>query len=339
MTEWQFSKVTGACQDVFRRLVVLGAKKLHVHKPGHQAIIPREAKREVDIIAMTDTRWTSFDLIFFDCDSTLSTIEGIDELAKLKGKEWRVGLLTQKAMDGDLDLAEVYGKRLAAIKPTRGQLKAIEERYWETLVPDAQAVIDALKFLGKQVFIISGGLAEPVRGFGMRLGVAPENIRAVELQYNQLSGDWWRYHDPSTQHRQAYLDYNQGPLTVTSGKPDIIRELAGDRHGRRLMVGDGSSDLATRHVVDLFVGFGGVVSREKVRQESDVFVASQSLAPILPLAAGARGYARTIGTAHQAVFEKGIRIALSSEVLLQRDDLRVAFDNSFSTFKGQHDDF
>jgi len=86
-----------------------------------------------------DTRWTSYDLIFFDCDSTLSTIEGIDELAKLKGKEQRVGLLTQKAMDGDLDLEEVYGKRLKAIRPTRGQLKAIEERYYETLVPDVQA--------------------------------------------------------------------------------------------------------------------------------------------------------------------------------------------------------
>jgi len=279
---------------------------------------------------MNHKRWTSFDLIFFDCDSTLSTIEGIDELAKLKGKEWRVGLLTQKAMDGDLDLREVYGKRLAAIKPTRGQLKAIEERYWETIVPDAQAVLNALRFLGKQIFIISGGLAEPVRGFGKRLGVPPENIRAVELEYNELSGDWWRYHDPQTQNRQQYLDYNQGPLTVTSGKPEIIKELAGARHGRRLMVGDGSSDLATRDVVDLFVGFGGVVAREKVRRDSDVFVASESLAPVLPLAAGANGYARVIGTEHQDVFEQGIRLALAPESMqIQPAELREAFEETF----------
>ena len=45
---------------------------------------------------MDETRWTSFDLIFFDCDSTLSAIEGIDELARFKGKEWRVGVLTEK---------------------------------------------------------------------------------------------------------------------------------------------------------------------------------------------------------------------------------------------------
>lgn len=277
-----------------------------------------------------NTRWTSFDLIFFDCDSTLSTIEGIDELAKLKGKEWRVGLLTQKAMDGDLDLEEVYGKRLQAIRPTRGQLKAIEERYWETIVPDVQAVLDALRFLGKDVFIISGGLAEPVRGFGKRLGVDPSHIRAVELEYNELAGEWWRYHEPQTQHGQTYLDYSEGPLTVTSGKPDIIRELAGNKYGRRLMVGDGSSDLATRSVVDLFVGFGGVVARDKVKSEADVFIYSTSIAPILPLAAGPAGYERVIGSPHQDVFDRGIALALGDAMNIREDDMRRTFEKVFT---------
>ncbi|MBC8098107.1 MAG: HAD-IB family phosphatase [Armatimonadetes bacterium] len=275
-------------------------------------------------------RWMSFDLIFFDCDSTLSTIEGIDELARLKGKEQRVGLLTQKAMDGELDLQEVYGKRLRAIRPTRGQLKAIEELYYETIVPDAQAVLDALRFLDKQVFIISGGLAEPVRGFGKRLGVAADHIRAVELEYNELAGDWWRYHDPQTQAGQTYLAYDEGPLTVSSGKPQIILELAAGKHGRRLMVGDGSSDLATKSVVDLFVGYGGVVAREKVQRESDVFVQTESLAPILPLAAGAAGYARVIGTPHQAVFERGLHLALHNEGVSIKSELaRQAFVQAF----------
>lgn len=268
-------------------------------------------------------------MVFFDCDSTLSSIEGIDELARFKGKEWRVSVLTQKAMDGELDLSEVYGKRLQAIRPTRGQLKAIEERYWETLVADAEAVLAALRFLGKTVFIISGGLAEPVRGFGKRLGVPPENIRAVELEYNALSGDWWRYYEPQSQHEQSYLDYDNGPLTVSSGKPAIVRELKGSRPGRTLMVGDGVSDLATRPVVDLFVGFGGVVARPRVRDEADAFIASASLAPILPIAAGTSGYARVIGTPHQAVYERGIRLALDGGLSLKTDDLRAAFTAAF----------
>ena len=177
---------------------------------------------------MLDSRWSAHDLIFFDCDSTLSTIEGIDELARLNGKEARVGLLTNKAMDGELDLADVYGKRLRAIKPTRAQLKAVEERYWQTAVEDAPEVITALHALGKQVFIISGGLIDAVRGFGRRLGVDPARIRAVELEYNELSGRWWDYAEPQAQQTQTYLDYDEGPLTISSGKSAIIAELARD---------------------------------------------------------------------------------------------------------------
>ena len=61
---------------------------------------------------MHSAGWPAYELVFFDCDSTLSSIEGIDELARSKGKAERVGLLTNKAMDGELDLADVYGKRL-----------------------------------------------------------------------------------------------------------------------------------------------------------------------------------------------------------------------------------
>lgn len=271
------------------------------------------------------TRWTTFDLIFFDCDSTLSTIEGIDELARLKGKEGRVGILTNKAMNGDLDLAEVYGKRLKAIRPTRGQLKAIEERYAETIVEDAQEVIDGLQFLQRQVFIISGGLVDAVKGFGRRLGVDLDHIRAVELEYNELSGEWWQYHEPQSQHQQTYLEYVEGPLTESSGKPDIITELSRGKYGRKLMIGDGTSDLATRDMVDLFIGYGGVVARDKVKNGSDVFIQCASLAPILPLAGGAGGYARVRNTPHQATYEKGIALVRAGEVLFKHPEQHEAF--------------
>ncbi|MBZ0299396.1 MAG: hypothetical protein K8J31_06640, partial [Anaerolineae bacterium] len=234
-----------------------------------------------------------------------------------------------KAMNGDLDLAQVYGKRLQAIRPTRGQLKAIEELYWEHIVPDAGAVLAALHYLEKTVFIISGGLAEPVRGFGKHLGVPPQNIRAVELEYNELAGDWWRYYEPRTQNTHTYLDYQVGPLTVSSGKPSMVQELAQGRPGRRLMIGDGMSDLVTRDVVDLFVGYGGVVARDKVRENAAAFIDSRSLAPVLPLAAGPSGYRRVIGTGHQAVFEKGIELALAGHLNLHPETLREDFEKAF----------
>ena len=279
---------------------------------------------------MVIPRLTGFDLIFFDCDSTLSTIEGIDELARLKGKEGRVGLLTNKAMDGELDLGEVYGKRLRAIKPTRAQLKAVEERYWESAVEDAQAVIAALHALGKHVFIISGGLIDAVKGFGRRLGVDPARIRAVELEYNELSGRWWDYSEPGAQQSQSYLDYDEGPLTVSSGKSVIISELAGALPGRRMMIGDGSSDLAAKSAVDLFVGYGGVVARDAVRAEADIFLRCASLSAILPLAAGRRGWRMLRGTAHEPVFRKGIQSAFEFDSLAFQDaSLQERFTNDF----------
>ncbi|HVO43610.1 MAG TPA: HAD-IB family phosphatase [Aggregatilineales bacterium] len=280
---------------------------------------------------MLSSRWASFDLIFFDCDSTLSTIEGVDELARLKGKEGRVALLTQKAMDGDLDLADVYGKRLKAIRPTRGQLAAIEQLYWDHMVPDAREVVAALQFLGKQVFIISGGLAGPVRGFGARLGVPPEHIRAVELEFNELSGDWWKYYDQSANTSQSYLAYEDGPLTISAGKPDIVTELAGDRWGRKLFVGDGMSDLRTRDKVDLFVGFGGVARRDKVETGSDVYVIASSLAPILPMAAGEAGIAALRGTPYEPTLDRGLALCRDSEsVAFRNNGLSLAFTATFA---------
>ena len=274
-------------------------------------------------------RWASFDLIFFDCDSTLSAIEGVDELARLKGKEGRVGLLTQKAMDGDLDLADVYGKRLRAIRPTRGQLAAIEQKYWDTLVPDAKEVIAALLLLGKHVFIISGGLAAPVRGFGKRLGVPSRNIRAVELEFNELSGDWWKYYDATAQTTQAYLAYEDSPLTVSAGKPDIVRELSANLWGRKLFVGDGVSDLRTRDSVDLFVGFGGVARREKVESGADVYVYSNSLAPILPMAVGQPGLVGLQDTPYQSTLERGLMMCQEPHsVGFRNQSLLAAFQTS-----------
>ncbi|MEM6282409.1 MAG: HAD-IB family phosphatase [Chloroflexota bacterium] len=269
-------------------------------------------------------------MIFFDCDSTLSTIEGIDELAKLAGKEDEIAELTNKAMDGELDLKDVYGERLKAIQPTKAQLKRVEERYWETTVPDAGAVIDALLYLGKRVFVISGGLAEPVRGFARRLGVPPERVRAVELEFNELSGEWWRYHDPAQLSGQKFMDYYEGPLTVSSGKPKVVEELADGLFGRRLFVGDGASDLATQENVDLFVGFGGVVARENVRIAAAAWLSAKTLAPILPLAAGPNGYARCVGTPHQKAFDKGISLARTTLFELRDDDTRRAYEEAFS---------
>lgn len=228
-------------------------------------------------------RWPHYDHIFFDCDSTLTAVEGIDVLAELVGKKRRVEVLTQAAMDGDLDLEEVYAKRLRAVNPTRRQIQDVRRSYKRHVVEDAARVISALQALGHEVYIISGGLAEPVQEFGIYLGVPRDHIRAVGVTYNRLSGQWWE-HDHYGDER--YLQYEEGALTVSDGKAQIVHELLKTRRGRALLVGDGSSDLLAGRAVDLFVGYGGVVSRPRVLAEAPAFIHTRSLAPLLPLAGG-----------------------------------------------------
>ena len=226
----------------------------------------------------------SYDEIFFDCDSTLSTIEGIDELARLKGVEDRIVALTNAAMNGLIPLQEVYAERLRLLRPTRADMHAIEQAYKRTLVPDARETIAALHKLGRCCFIVSGGLADAVMGFAEWLGIARKNVHAVGLSYNQLSGRWWDY--PSCAQGnldESYLMYDDGPLTKQHGKAEVIGN-ARTKGKTALLIGDGSSDLAAAGAVDLFCGFGGVVSRPVVANQSPAFIASASIAPVLLLA-------------------------------------------------------
>jgi len=228
-------------------------------------------------------RWPPFEHIFFDCDSTLTKVEGIDVLAEAMGKRQRVELLTQAAMEGMIGLEEVYAKRLRTLRPTRQQVLDIRHSYKRNIVEDTAIVVSALQSLGHKVYIISGGLAEPVEEFGVSLGIPREQIRAVGITYNELSGQWW---EKSEIDDIRYMTYADGALTISDGKAQIVRELLGTQRGRSLLIGDGMSDLLAGEAVDLFVGFGGVVSRPKVKEKAPVFIESASLAPLLGLAGG-----------------------------------------------------
>ncbi len=253
-------------------------------------------------------RWPHYEHVFFDCDSTLTTVEGIDVLADYAGKKWRVEVLTRAAMDGDLDLEEVYGKRLQAVKPTREQIRSIRQAYKKNVVEDATAVIQTLHTLGHQVYIISGGLAEPVEEFGIFLGVPKENIRAVGVAYNQLAGNWWDKNQPYTEGDVPYLTYEEGALTISNGKAQIVRELLAGKRGRSLLIGDGASDLLAGEAVDLFVGYGGIVARPRVAEQAPIFLHTSSLSPLLAIAAGPAAIRQLQNTADTAVFQKGLNL-------------------------------
>ena len=238
--------------------------------------------------------WPIFKNVIFDCDSTLSSIEGIDELARITGHEHAVAILTKKAMEGDIPLESVYGHRLTTTNPTQGQVNQIAKLYRDTVVPHAKEVIEALQTLGTEVFIVSGGLIEPVRDFGVWLGVPRDHVFAVGMEYDQLAGEWWRYWEQpgGCNPRAKYLVYEANPLTATKGKNRVIAaRIRKQFKGKTLLIGDGMSDLETLPELDLFIGFGGAVYREQVAKQAHIYIHKNSLASVLPIALGKYGNA------------------------------------------------
>jgi phosphoserine phosphatase len=250
---------------------------------------------------------SSFRIAFFDCDSTLTTIEGIDELARLKGQYEHIADLTRRAMDGEIKLEEVFATRLDLLRPTRADLRRIAQAYREMVVPDAKETLAALRFAGCEVYLVSGGLLPAVQEFARSLGLPGRNVRAVPIEFDQLSGKWWRYDldryggNPD----ERYLSLPPTPLIETQGKRTIIQDLSGTEK-RTLLVGDGITDLEARDAVKLFVGFGGVVVRERVAREAAVFIAAPRLAALVPLALSKEDAARLEGTEHAAVLQRGL---------------------------------
>jgi phosphoserine phosphatase len=207
-------------------------------------------------------------LICFDCDSTLSSIEGIDELARLRGPEVsaRVEALTRDAMEGTIRIEDVFGLRLDLIRPGRDEVAWLGRRYVETVEPTARATIAAQGEAGWTPVVISAGYRQAIEPLGAFLGL--KRIEAVELFF---AADG------------TYLAYDRDfPSTRTGGKLEVINRLRAELSPQKVvMVGDGASDLETRPGVDLFVGFGGFVARERLRREAAAFVHSLAAVPAL----------------------------------------------------------
>lgn len=198
-------------------------------------------------------------LIIFDCDSTLSSIEGIDELARAKGPEVfsEVEALTNAAMNGEVALDQVFARRLEIIRPDLATCATVEQLYIDTVEPTATSTLTTLRNRGWAIVILSGGfkrLIEPLAAF-----LEINRIEAVPLELDEAGN---------------YISFdNTYPTTYNGGKPEIIRQLKEEYSPEKIiMVGDGVSDLETQSEVDSFIGYGGYTPREKVKAGADHFI-------------------------------------------------------------------
>lgn len=203
---------------------------------------------------------TKFNSVVIDVDSTLCGIEGIDWLAgrKSAGVRDEVAALTERAMDGEIALDSVYGRRLSLVAPTKTDLDALGAEYERSLARGATDAIRRMQAAGIDVHLVSGGLLPAIRVVAKKAGVADVKVHAVDVKFDD--GGAFASFDSSS------------PLTIQNGKRDVVGSLKLKRPV--LMVGDGVTDAEVRPVVDAFAAFTGFVRRESAVAQADYVISS-----------------------------------------------------------------
>lgn len=196
---------------------------------------------------------------FFDVDSTLVTIEGIDVLADGNPE---IAKLTDAAMNGEIPLDQVYAKRLEMIRPSKDRVERLGSTYVESIVEGAKETIATLQDNGVIVHLVTAGIEQAIIPLANALCVNPRNVHAVKLAFD-ANGN--------------YKDFDRRSfLARPGGKELVVRDIRARTHGKAAFIGDGVSDLEAKPAVDLFIGFGGVVVRPRVKENADLYVTKLS---------------------------------------------------------------
>ncbi len=146
------------------------------------------AKHKIDMALMAnDTSRTDKKLIVFDMDSTLIQHEVIDEMAMVHGIGDKVKLITERAMNGELNFDEALKERVSLLKGLKRESMDSIMRNLK-VSPGVPELISAVKKQGYKTAIISGGFKYFAENFKTKLGMDYAFANDLEWDQNVLSG-------------------------------------------------------------------------------------------------------------------------------------------------------
>src|SRR5712664_1433758 len=146
--------------------------------------------REIDHAFMPEgRRFADLRLLAMDMDSTLITIECIDELGDMAGKKAEIAAITAQAMRGEIDYPESLRRRVALLAGLRES--ALERVYQERLkmTPGADALLAACKRQGIKLLLVSGGFTFFTERLKGRLGLDYTISNTLEIKHGRLTGN------------------------------------------------------------------------------------------------------------------------------------------------------
>lgn len=186
-------------------------------------------------------RLDDFRLLAMDMDSTLISIETVDEIGGLVGKKEQIAEITAAAMRGEIaDYAESLRRRVALLAGvTRGQLDSL---YTEILRlnPGAEALLDAARGAGLKTLLVTGGFTEFTDRLQALLPIDRVKANVLGMKDDALDGTLVGTIVDGQGKKQAMLDY--------------CAELGCDP-GQVLVIGDGANDLPMMHAAGFSVAY------------------------------------------------------------------------------------
>lgn len=211
-----------------------------------------------------------FKLAAFDMDSTLISIECIDEIAALAGKGDEVAAITEAAMRGEItDFRDSLRRRLAILQGVPASVldRVLAERL--TFNPGARELCAALKAAGLKLVLVSGGFTFFTRFVAAELGMDFVRSNELEIADGALTGrvvmqDWGDICDGEEKLRM---------LVQCCDAIDCTPDQA-------MAVGDGSNDLPMMGAAGLSVAYH---AKPKVREAARVAINDGGLDRLLEL--------------------------------------------------------
>jgi phosphoserine phosphatase len=214
------SRIEGIGHNAFR---------LHDYRT-QQGVAEYCAKAELDFAFIPRPRALSeFRLLVIDMDSTLITIECIDEIADLKGIKPQVAAITASAMRGEIDYPESLRRRVALLE---GLSESALQRVYDgrlRLSPGAERMLERVQSLGIKTLLVSGGFTFFTERLKQRLALDYTLSNNIEIRNGELTG--------------RVL----GPIVDAQAKAAKLRELRAERQLSRdqiIAFGDGANDIA-----------------------------------------------------------------------------------------------
>ncbi len=135
-----------------------------------------------------ERRLADFGLLVMDMDSTLITIECIDEIADMQGLKPQVSAITESAMRGEIDFAESLRQRVALLAGL--DESALQRVYDERLQlsPGAETLLAAVQAAGIKTLLVSGGFTFFTERLKPRLGLDYAAANTLEIVGGKLTG-------------------------------------------------------------------------------------------------------------------------------------------------------